>query len=125
MVQEFGENLLLRSRTRQALSRFGPRAGMFVPCREGSVPRANADTPSAGMLRRMSLFATKPLERVVGPDADASALRPVLGPANLIALGIGAVIGAGIFVITGQAAGANAGPAVVLSMLLAGVVSAL
>jgi APA family basic amino acid/polyamine antiporter len=77
------------------------------------------------MLRRMSLFARKPLERIVGPHAQTTALRPVLGPWNLVALGIGAVIGAGIFVITGQAAGANAGPAVILSMLLAGVVSAL
>ena len=40
-------------------------------------------------------------------------------------LGIGAIIGTGIFVLTGQAAAANAGPAIVLSMVLAGVVSAL
>jgi APA family basic amino acid/polyamine antiporter len=70
----------------------------------------------------MLLFVTKPIERASGERAG---LRPVLGPWNLVALGIGAVIGAGIFVITGQAAGANAGPAVILSMLLAGVVSAL
>src|SRR5215510_6755912 len=71
----------------------------------------------------MLLFVTKPLQRA--SHGGTAALRPVLGPWNLVALGIGAVIGAGIFVITGQAAGANAGPAVVLSMLLAGVVSAL
>ncbi len=75
----------------------------------------------------MSLFARKPIERIAAEahGTDSPSLRPVLGPLNLVALGIGAVIGAGIFVITGQAAGANAGPAVILSMLLAGVVSAL
>jgi len=49
----------------------------------------------------------------------------VLGPANLVALGIGAIIGTGIFVLTGQAAAAHAGPGIVISMVLAGVVSAL
>ena len=49
----------------------------------------------------------------------------MLGPVNLITLGIGAIIGAGIFVLTGQAAAQYAGPAIVLSMLLAGVASAL
>ena len=44
---------------------------------------------------------------------------------NLITLGIGAIIGTGLFVLTGQAAAINAGPAIVLSMVLAGVVSAL
>ena len=49
----------------------------------------------------------------------------MLGRVDLVLLGIGAVIGAGIFVLTGQTAGANAGPAIVLSMLVAGSVSAL
>ena len=75
----------------------------------------------------MSLFARKSLESILAGThgGDRPTLRPVLGAFNLVALGIGAVIGAGIFVITGQAAGANAGPAVILSMLLAGLVSAL
>jgi APA family basic amino acid/polyamine antiporter len=75
----------------------------------------------------MSLFARKPLETIIAEAhrSDRPTLRPVLGVWNLIALGIGAVIGGGIFVLTGQAAGANAGPAVVLSMLIAGLVSAL
>ena len=54
-----------------------------------------------------------------------SALPRVLGPVDLTMLGIGAIIGTGIFVLTGQAAAAHAGPAIVLSMVLAGVVSAL
>ncbi|MBN2506422.1 MAG: amino acid permease [Verrucomicrobia bacterium] len=47
-------------------------------------------------------------------------LHRVLGPLNLIALGIGAIVGAGIFVLTGQAAAQYAGPAIVYSFILAG-----
>ena len=73
------------------------------------------------------LFATKSLEALM---AEASAegghtLRRALGPINLITLGIGAIIGTGIFVLTGEAAAAHAGPAIVLSMILAGFASAL
>ena len=51
-------------------------------------------------------------------------LKRALGPVNLITLGIGAVIGAGIFVLTGQAAAIHAGPAVALSFVLAGIACA-
>ncbi len=47
-----------------------------------------------------------------------------MGPLNLITLGIGAIIGAGIFVLTGQAAAKHAGPAVVLSFIVAGITCA-
>jgi APA family basic amino acid/polyamine antiporter len=69
----------------------------------------------------MSLFATKPIE----PADAAQPLKRVLGPIDLTLLGIGAIIGTGIFVLTGQAAEAHAGPAVVLSMIVAGVASGL
>ena len=69
----------------------------------------------------MSLFATKPIE----PVDPAQPLKRVLGPVDLTLLGIGAIIGTGIFVLTGQAAAMYAGPAVVLSMVVAGVASAL
>ena len=69
----------------------------------------------------MSLFATKPIE----PVDIAQPLRRVLGATDLTLLGIGAIIGTGIFVLTGQAAAAHAGPAVVLSMIVAGIASAL
>ena len=69
----------------------------------------------------MSLFATKPIE---APDPNQP-LKRVLGPLDLTLLGIGAIIGTGIFVLTGQAAAAHAGPAVVLSMIVAGVASGL
>ncbi len=75
----------------------------------------------------MSLFATKSIEqlRAEAQESGEHSLRRVLGPVNLVTLGVGAIIGAGIFVLTGQAAAAYAGPAIVLSMVLAGLVSAL
>src|SRR5437763_12843672 len=52
--------------------------------------------------------------------AEANELRRALGPVNLILIGIGAIIGAGIFVYTGTAAAQHAGPAVILSFVIAG-----
>jgi basic amino acid/polyamine antiporter, APA family len=75
----------------------------------------------------MSIFATKSIERIKSEAAASGehSLRRVLGPINLVTLGIGAIIGTGIFVLTGQAAAQYAGPAIVLSMVLAGIASAL
>jgi APA family basic amino acid/polyamine antiporter len=69
------------------------------------------------------LLATKPLEALLN-EAGAEGehgLRRVLGPVNLVTLGIGAIIGAGIFVLTGTVAANFAGPAIVLSFILAGI----
>ncbi len=52
---------------------------------------------------------------------DAHSLKRALGPVNLVTLGVGAIIGAGIFVLTGSVAASFAGPAVVLSYILAGI----
>jgi APA family basic amino acid/polyamine antiporter len=68
----------------------------------------------------MSLFAVKPLEALL-KDAGHETLRRTLGPTQLVALGIGAIIGAGLFSLTGIAASVNAGPAVVLSFVLASI----
>jgi APA family basic amino acid/polyamine antiporter len=75
----------------------------------------------------MSIFATKSIEQLKAEAADTGghSLKRVLGPINLVTLGIGAIIGTGIFVLTGEAAAQHAGPAIVLSMLLAGFASAL
>jgi APA family basic amino acid/polyamine antiporter len=73
----------------------------------------------------MDLFRTKSIDAIVGEAERQSGLKRVLGPANLVSLGIGAIIGTGIFVLTGQAAAMHAGPAIVISMVVAGVVSAL
>jgi APA family basic amino acid/polyamine antiporter len=69
-----------------------------------------------------SLFAVKsPEEVVANSDGGHAPLKRVLGPVNLVALGIGAIIGAGLFSLTGVAAGANAGPAIVLSFIVAAI----
>src|SRR5215510_5113078 len=74
-----------------------------------------------------NLFVRKSIETLKAEAAASGehTLKRVLGPANLVALGIGAIIGTGIFVLTGQAAAMNAGPAIVISMVIAGLVSAL
>jgi basic amino acid/polyamine antiporter, APA family len=75
----------------------------------------------------MSIFATKSIEQIQHEQLGhgSGGLQRVLGPAQLTMLGVGAVIGTGIFVLTGQAAAANAGPAIVISMVLAGLTSVL
>jgi amino acid transporter len=72
------------------------------------------------------LFATKSLEMLHAEMAeDEGRLRRVLGPVGLTSLGIGAIIGAGIFVMTGRVAGQDAGPAIVVSYCVAAVGCAL
>ncbi|HEU5351188.1 MAG TPA: amino acid permease [Terracidiphilus sp.] len=68
------------------------------------------------------LFATKPINTIMAEAAESGehSLKRALGPINLITLGIGAIIGAGIFVLTGTAAAQFAGPAIVLSYIIAG-----
>ena len=76
----------------------------------------------------MSILATKSIEQIQSQqlgDGHSGGLPRVLGPSQLVMLGVGAIIGTGIFVLTGQAAAANAGPAIVISMVLAGLTSVL
>jgi APA family basic amino acid/polyamine antiporter len=73
----------------------------------------------------MSLFLRKDLSALQAEVASDQSLKRALGPINLVALGIGAIIGAGIFVLTGQAAANYAGPAIVYSFILAGTACAL
>src|SRR5215213_8420438 len=67
------------------------------------------------------LFARKPLELLLAEMKGENRLRRVLGPVQLSALGVGAIIGAGIFVATGAAAHNVAGPALMLSYVIAGI----
>jgi APA family basic amino acid/polyamine antiporter len=71
----------------------------------------------------MNLFAKKPLNRLLAEAEDAgekgSSLKRTLSATSLVALGVGAIIGAGIFTLTGVAASTHAGPALVYSFLLA------
>ncbi len=69
----------------------------------------------------IGIFKKKSIDELVnGIDEGAHSLKRVLGPLNLVSLGVGAVIGAGIFVLTGQAAAQYAGPAITLSFVLSG-----
>src|SRR5574342_1378706 len=74
----------------------------------------------------MSLWATKSITalRAEAEPAGDRSLKRTLAPFNLVTLGIGAVIGAGIFVLPGQAAALYAGPAVPISMTLVGIACA-
>jgi APA family basic amino acid/polyamine antiporter len=67
------------------------------------------------------LFATKSLAQLLAEMAGENRLRRVLGPVQLTSLGVGAIIGAGIFVATGAAARNVAGPALMLSYVVAGI----
>src|SRR5512143_3311287 len=67
------------------------------------------------------LFAKKPLSMLLEEMRGENRLRRVLGPVALTSLGIGAIIGTGIFVLTGVAAHDKAGPGIVLSFVFAGV----
>src|SRR6476660_2407143 len=67
------------------------------------------------------LFARKPLSLLLEEMAGENRLRRVLGPVQLTSLGVGALIGAGIFVATGAAAHNTAGPSLMISYVVAGV----
>ena len=69
------------------------------------------------------LFATKSLDVLMKEAGETGehSLKRALGPINLVTLGIGAIIGAGIFVLTGSAAALYAGPAIMLSYVFAGI----
>ncbi|MGD9646453.1 MAG: amino acid permease [Pirellulales bacterium] len=72
-----------------------------------------------------SVFRKKTLENLLAEMAGEHRLKRVLGPVSLTALAIGAIIGAGIFVVTGRVAAEDAGPAIVLSYTIAAVGCAL
>ncbi len=67
----------------------------------------------------MSLFIKKPLAQLMAQAEQSKELHRTLGAANLVSLGVGAIIGAGLFSITGLAAAANAGPAITISFVVA------
>ena len=71
------------------------------------------------------IFARKDLEMLLAEAAGEHRLRRVLGPVALTCLGVGCIIGAGIFVMTGRAAALDAGPSVIVSYAVAGLGCAL
>jgi APA family basic amino acid/polyamine antiporter len=81
----------------------------------------SAQSPRRSPIGR--LFLRKSVDQIQS-EYDRSELKRTLGPVNLVLLGIGCIIGAGIFVRTGNAAALHAGPAVMLSFVVAGLVCA-
>ena len=71
-------------------------------------------------MSKNQLFLTKPLGQLLNESKESGGLKRSLTALNLTTLGIGAIIGAGIFVLTGQAAAQYAGPAIVLSFIISG-----
>jgi APA family basic amino acid/polyamine antiporter len=71
----------------------------------------------------MNLLRRKSVTELQAEALTDHSLKRALGPLNLTMLGVGAIIGTGIFVLAGLAAARNAGPAVVISFVLAGIVS--
>src|SRR6202142_1300266 len=69
----------------------------------------------------MNLFRRKSIAALQAEAETDQSLKRALGALNLTALGVGAIIGTGIFVLTGSVAAQNAGPAIVLSFIFAGV----
>jgi basic amino acid/polyamine antiporter, APA family len=79
-----------------------------------------------GALRELTWGRRKTVDdALAGTEEEGFTLRRELGALDVTVLGIGVIIGAGIFVLTGNAAATEAGPAIVLSFVLAGVVCAL
>ncbi|ORZ00886.1 amino acid permease-domain-containing protein [Syncephalastrum racemosum] len=79
------------------------------------------ETSTHYWVRRLGMI--KPVELLAG-EYETSGLRRVLNAFQLIFIGIGAIIGTGIFVLSGQAAAQNAGPAVTISFIIAGIAAA-
>jgi APA family basic amino acid/polyamine antiporter len=71
-----------------------------------------------------SLFQTKPVDELIAMTGKEEGLKKVLGAPELILLGIGAIVGTGIFVITGVVAAYYSGPALILSFIFSGLVCA-
>ncbi len=84
-----------------------------------SVPQSDVVTPASDS----KLFRRKRITDLQAEAESDHSLKRALGPLNLTMLGIGAIIGTGIFVLTGTVAAQNAGPAVVLSFVMAGIAS--
>jgi APA family basic amino acid/polyamine antiporter len=71
-------------------------------------------------MSKKQMFLTKPLGQLLSESKESGGLKRTLTALNLTTLGIGAIIGAGIFVLTGQAAAQYAGPGIVISFIISG-----
>jgi len=71
-----------------------------------------------------NIWLRKPVEAIMAEANDSQGMKRALSAWHLVALGVGGIIGSGIFVLTGQAAAKYAGPAIVISFILAGLAAA-
>ncbi|HEX4207723.1 MAG TPA: amino acid permease [Ktedonobacteraceae bacterium] len=82
--------------------------------------------PADSKEKRNSLWRIKPMDSILQEsDQQGGGLKRTLGVVGITAMGIGAIIGTGIFVLTGVAAATYAGPALIISFVVAGIVSGL
>src|SRR5215831_5163668 len=90
-----------------------------------SMPAINSAPANQTLISRMSLnlFRRKSVTDLQAEALTDQSLKRALGPLNLTMLGIGAIIGTGIFVLAGKAAAVHSGPAIVLSFIAAGTAS--
>lgn len=73
---------------------------------------------------KSDVFRKMPVEKLLSHNQEGKGLKKVLGAFELTMLGIGAIIGTGIFVLTGVAAADYAGPALILSFIISGIACA-
>src|SRR5215831_6956028 len=105
-------------------------AGAHAPAGRGREPMADSPTPTNRSSSRSRLFRVKSLDSILRDAEDKEhQLRRALGPLQITLLGIGAIIGAGIFATVGTAAAGDAnrpgaGPALMLSFVITAVVCA-
>src|SRR5262249_15122344 len=92
------------------------------PTRNVGIRATRSTEPREARMGRQASdpVARKPIETLIREMKGGERLHRVLGPVALTALGVGATIGAGIFVLTGEAAYDYAGPSLIVSFLLAG-----
>ncbi len=95
--------------------------GRFVYRRQAALRRSREPIGGRGVTDQ-GLMARKPLDDIIrSGEADGPKLSKTLGAFSITGMGIGAIIGAGIFVLTGTAAAQYAGPSIVLSFIVGGI----
>src|SRR5258708_7585908 len=102
-----------------------PKKSRGISRRDPPARISNASLSAPESFRRnermswKQIFARKSLDTLLAEMAGEHRLKRVLGPISLTALGVGAIVGSGIFVMTGRAAMQDAGPAIIISYCVA------
>jgi APA family basic amino acid/polyamine antiporter len=101
-------------------SLYRPKMKTGAAMNESSTIGGHAETQAGSLFQRKDISGSTEMPGSM-ENPHGVQLHRTLGPLNLISLGIGAIIGAGLFSLTGLAAGDNAGPAVVISFVIAAI----